>query len=218
MVVQQMVLGPDENHVDYLSLTNRDGTRLAEFTARKLRLTPPHFGMGCLVESTRDTELVREGRRVIDALGYWGMAGVNFKRDARDGRLYLFEVNPRFLVWIGLPIAAGVDFAWLYYRMARGDPTEGPGEYRLGRRWCNFGRDLDGLGTYLRDGTWTVPRWMASVSPPLTTAFFALDDPAPGIVGSVRLATRLMRRVFAIRRSSAGQAPRPTPTDQPTDA
>ena len=111
-----MIVGPDENHLDYHALIDSDGRIVGEFVGKKLRLTPPHFGMGCYVESVKSDMVVNEGRRILRLLNYKGMANINFKKDERDGQLYFFELNPRMSFWIGLDVACGVDFPYYYYQ------------------------------------------------------------------------------------------------------
>jgi predicted ATP-grasp superfamily ATP-dependent carboligase len=192
ILVQRMVLGPDENHIDYHAFVDPQGRTRAEFVGRKLRLTPPHYGMGCFVESAHDEEALEEGRALLRALSYRGMANVNFKRDERDGRLYLFELNPRFSFWTGLDVACGIDFPYYYYRECLGLDYEAPPGYPAGRRWLNLRADRRAMRVYSRDGTWTWGRWLVSVLRPSVGAVFAWDDPAPFLasVGGA-LASRL---------------------------
>ena len=58
------------------------------------------------------------------------------KRDPRDGRDYLIEVNPRSWLWVGLATACGVNLpyaAWL--RRGRARPPRWPPGHRSGLRW-----------------------------------------------------------------------------------
>ena len=180
VIVQEMILGPDENHVEYPALVGEDGAILAEFVARKIRVWPAHYGMGCLVESILAPDVVETGRLVIERLGYRGLAMVQFKRDSRDGRLYFLELNPRFTVWIGLPVACGIDFPYYYYQLCIGRPFQRPDRYKVGRLWWNPLRDVESMRTYLEDGTWTFRRWFTSIARPHTNAYFAADDMGPG--------------------------------------
>jgi D-aspartate ligase len=182
VIVQEMILGPDENHLDYKALVGDDGTILAEFTARKIRVWPAHYGMSCLAESIVASDVVEAGRLVLDRLDYRGMASVQFKRDSRDGRLYFIELNPRVAVWVALPVACGIDFPFYIYQMCLGRPFQRPNGDKAGRRWWNPSRDVESMRTYLEDGTWTYWRWFISIARPHTNAYFAADDMMPGFV------------------------------------
>lgn len=69
------------------------------------------------------------GTRLLEELEWHGPAMVEFKRDPRDGRFRLVEVDPRFWGSLALPVAAGVDFPYRYYRLARGDVDPTPPDY-----------------------------------------------------------------------------------------
>src|SRR5439155_2138585 len=104
LLVQEMVQGPDENHFEHHVLIDTEGRLRAEFAGRKLRLSPPHYGMGTYAESVELREVAKVGRDVFERIGYRGMGHLDLKRDERDGQFYLFELNPRFSVWTGLDI------------------------------------------------------------------------------------------------------------------
>lgn len=96
------------------------GAVLGSFVGRKLEQYPPDFGTGCLVDADPSPDLAERGAAVLRALGYHGVAEVEFLYDPRDGEHKLLDVNTRIWKWIGLPIAAGVDLPWLAYATAVG--------------------------------------------------------------------------------------------------
>lgn len=57
-----------------------------------------------------DDDLVRHSTQLITAMGFEGIAMVEYKR-ASDGRLVLMEINGRPWGSIGLPYACGIDYA-----------------------------------------------------------------------------------------------------------
>lgn len=182
LLVQEQIIGPDENHVDYAALVDTDGRFLGQFAGRKLRTHPPHFGLGCYVESIALDEVGELGRSILERLGYRGPAWVQLKRDDRDGRYYLYEINTRFGIWVGLPIAAGVDFGYAYYKAALGEQHDAGESYDIGKRWLNLADDRKSLGTYLADGTWSRSRWAMSLLRASAWSLLALDDPSPSLV------------------------------------
>lgn len=186
LLVQEQIVGPDENHIDYVALVDAHGRFRGQFAGRKLRTYPPHYGMGCYVESIRLDEVGELGRSILERLGYRGLAWVQLKRDDRDGRYYLYEINTRFGIWIGLGIAAGVDFAYAYYKAALDEPYDAAATYAVGKRWLNFADDRRSLGVYLVDGTWTRRRWLASLTRASAWALLSLDDPLPAWLNFLR--------------------------------
>lgn len=95
-----------------------DGRR-AVFTARKLVQVPEDFGEGAVVEALPIDDLPAFTWRLLDYVGYAGIADVEYKRDC-DGRPLLLDVNPRPWPWIDLGTRAGVNLPYLAYCEAAG--------------------------------------------------------------------------------------------------
>jgi len=198
LMVQKMVVGPDENHLDYHALKDSKGQILGEFVGKKIRLTPPHFGMGCYVESVKSDEIIKEGRKILRLLNYEGMANINFKKDVRDGRLYFFELNPRFSFWTGLDVACGVNFPYYYYKLCLGEHIVPKKEYLVGKKWINLSRDVRGIRTFLKDGSVSWHEWIKSLLTTDVGAIYASDDPLPAIMLTLQLFKRLVSRKIHI--------------------
>ena len=199
VTIQKMIVGPDENHLDYHALIDSNSRIIGEFVGRKLRLTPPHFGMGCYVISEKSDLVVNEGRRILRSLNYKGMANINFKQDARDGRLYFLELNPRFSLWTGLDVACGVDFPYYYYKTCLGERIAMNEEYPVGKIWLNLHHDLKGVRVKIKDGSLTWRQWILSVIEVDVCAIFALDDPLPSFFLLVHLFKQGIRKIFCRR-------------------
>lgn len=115
-------------------LMNSDSEPRATFVHQRLREYPSQGGPSTLRESITAPELVEEALRLLKAMGWYGVAMVEFKRDPRDGILKLMEVNPKFWGSIALPIAAGVDFPYLLYRLALEGDIPPVSSYKTGVR------------------------------------------------------------------------------------
>lgn len=110
------------------------GEVVAEFMHRRLREYPVAGGPSTLRESVCDKALVDQASRLLTAIGWHGVAMVEFKVDPRDGVPRLMEINAKFWGSIALPILCGVNFPLLLYRLARGERVAGPAAYPLGVR------------------------------------------------------------------------------------
>jgi len=115
-------------------LMNRQGEPKATFVHRRLREYPVSGGPSTLRESIWAPDLVELGISLLKAMGWFGVAMVEFKTDPRDGKPKLMEVNPKFWGSIALPIAAGVDFPYLLYRLALKEDVAPVTSYRVGVR------------------------------------------------------------------------------------
>ena len=73
----------------------------------------------------RDPMLERISLDFLEKLNYQGLGGIEFKRDSRDGKLKLIELNTRYGLWDALGQLCGVDTAYVAYSMrsARSSPA-----------------------------------------------------------------------------------------------
>jgi D-aspartate ligase len=115
VLVQEFVPGDDTHGVNY-NAYYWDGRPVAECTAQKLRLSPPRIGFPRAVVSREIPEVIEPGRRLLQGMGFYGFANVEFKKDARDGTYKLMEVNGRYNNSGLLSVRAGVNFPWIMYR------------------------------------------------------------------------------------------------------
>jgi predicted ATP-grasp superfamily ATP-dependent carboligase len=104
------------------------------FTYRRLREFPIGAGPSTFTESTDDPQVREEATRLLSSLAWQGLAMVEFRRDKRDGRPKLIEVNGRFWGSALLPIVSGVNFPWLYYQLMTTGKVTAPPPYRVGIR------------------------------------------------------------------------------------
>jgi predicted ATP-grasp superfamily ATP-dependent carboligase len=111
------------------------GKPRAGLTQRRILMAPSEGGLGIYNETTRDPELMEQAIALLGALDWHGPAQVEFKRDARDGRLRLMEVNSRFWGTLDLSIRAGIDFPYLAALAALEGDIEKCFDYQVGMRF-----------------------------------------------------------------------------------
>jgi predicted ATP-grasp superfamily ATP-dependent carboligase len=141
-LLQERVEGPGIG----VFLLMRNGEVLARFAHRRIREKPPSGGVSVLCESIDPPhDAMASAVRLLRELEWNGVAMVEFKEDRRDGRCLLMEINARFWGSLQLAVSAGVDFPYLLYKTALGEPVTAPPVYRYGlkSRW-ELG-DLDHL-------------------------------------------------------------------------
>lgn len=103
------------------------------FSYRRLREFPVSGGPSTLRESTDDPVIKRHTERIIERLGWHGVAMFEYKIDTRDGAAKLLEINPRFWGSLELANAAGINFPEQLLRLSLGE-TVYSHPYRVGAR------------------------------------------------------------------------------------
>jgi len=141
VLVQQRIDGPG---IGVFACYQR-GRVVALFGHRRLRERPPWGGVSALSESVALDPVARDGAvRLLDEIGWQGVAMVEFKRDQRDGVPKLMEINGRFWGSLQLAVDAGMDFPALLIRSLGAEPLA-PASYRIGVRSRWLWGDVDAL-------------------------------------------------------------------------
>jgi predicted ATP-grasp superfamily ATP-dependent carboligase len=114
-----------------------NGEPRATFVHKRIREYPIDGGPSTLRESVKNPAIERAGIKMLKALKWHGVAMVEFKIDSRDGKPKLMEVNPKFWGSLALPIAAGMNFPYLLYKMAVCGDIRPESSYKVGvkSRW-----------------------------------------------------------------------------------
>lgn len=200
-VLQEAIPGGEERIVSYHAYVRTDRARAAEFTGRKVRTSPRTYGMSSCLEITDDPRVERAGREVLERLGFRGVIKLDFKSDARDGRLLLLEANPRFTLWHHPAAVAGVNVPELVYRdlVEPGRRSVRPARARSGVRWMSLRNDLRALPQYRAAGELSVGRWLLDVWRADVTEDWMWSDPVPGLVDAAAAAQRAVRRALGGR-------------------
>jgi D-aspartate ligase len=136
VLIQEYISGGDSDGAVCCCYIDEAGDLIGYFTLQKLRQSPPFVGTSCVVEATDIPEIVAPARRLLRAVGYIGLAEVEFKYDKDRGTFALIEVNPRHWDQHELGTAVGVNLSWIAYQVATGGcaPRQTPTYERSARR------------------------------------------------------------------------------------
>ncbi len=129
-LIQEKIIGPGTG---LFTLFDNDH-HLALFSHKRLREKPPSGGVSVVCESCPlDKEMVESARRLLAAVGWQGVAMVEFKRDERDGKAKLMEINGRFWGSLQLAVSAGIDFPVLLLKLLQGEKQSSlKDQYQIG--------------------------------------------------------------------------------------
>lgn len=172
-VAQEIVTGPDDAKYCYLSTYGRDRHRLGYAVVRQLRTHPLGFGSASMVQPVVDEEIAAMCDRFLRSIGYVGICEIELKRDARDGKVRLIEVNPRWSVTSDCATYAGVHLGWLHYLDLLGERVPATTARRFDFRHIALFREAPGFGQYLDAGLTTWGKWWSAYLPPVE--FFDFD-------------------------------------------
>lgn len=202
LMLQEIVPGGDDELYTVGSTLDARSRPLAVFTGRKLRQHPRTFGTARLAVGVWIDELAEAGLRLLRELGYHGVSQVEFKRDPRDGRYKLMEVNARHWLWHSLATVSGVNLTLASYADAVGQPFTAPRQ-RDGDKWVlSLKEGIDSLREIGR-GEQRIGEWAASLRGIRADGVVAFDDPLPGLLNIWLLAKNRAWRRAGLRTRGA---------------
>jgi predicted ATP-grasp superfamily ATP-dependent carboligase len=192
VVLQELVPGPDTDVVNY-NAYRAGGEAVVEFTARQLRKAPPHLGSPRVVRSERVPEVLEPGRATLRAIGFEGYACTEFKRDARDGRYRLLDVNGRHNLSGLLAVRCGINFPLLHYRhLALGEVPRAAG-FTEDVYWVDVFRDAAYSLRYLVEEHHSPRTYLHPYLAKSCDAILDRSDPRPFLARFGYLARSLLR-------------------------
>jgi len=133
MIAQSVVPGYD---ID-CSLLCREGEILAHTIQRGFLPRSGTYQPQAGIQFIDDDEILNSTTTLVRAARFSGVAHLDFRRDERDGRARLVDVNIRFWGSLLGSLLMGVNFPYLACQSALGLPFDYP-EYRRGR-YIDFG-------------------------------------------------------------------------------
>ena len=170
----------------------QQGDAVAMFQHRRLAELPATGGVSvrALAEPI-DPVLSTHALSLLQAIGWEGVAMVEFKVDRRRGRAMLMEVNGRYWGSISLAVQAGVDFPFYEWQIRHGQRPRTANTYKSGMRWRWLAGDLSRLCGVLREPSsdeyrrfskWSeLAKFVGDFRPGIRSALWSLQDPGPAL-------------------------------------
>jgi D-aspartate ligase len=197
IVVQELVPGGSETQLSYAGLWNH-GKPAAWFTAQRTRQYPLEFShTSTLVETLDAPDVVEAAHTFLTSTGHHGLVEVEFKRDSRDGKLKLLDVNPRPWSWFALSEAAGLRLGEMLLAVAYGDAIPPAGAATTGIAWMYVPRDVFASVRLMLKGMLSPFAYLASFANVRAWGIFDSKDPVPALLDVPIGLTRKIKRMLA---------------------
>jgi len=178
VMLQEWIPGDDAHGVSYHSyFWNREA--LLEFTAAGLRKAPPEIGSPRLMLSMDIPEVIEPGRKILQALGYYGFSCTEFKQDSRDGVYKLMEINGRHSMAESLDRRCGINFPWLEYKHLMQGELPSPTSFETGVYWIHLTTDVAYSLKYRKQERYSLKQYIEPYLRRHTFAILDLRDPRP---------------------------------------
>jgi predicted ATP-grasp superfamily ATP-dependent carboligase len=197
ILIQEIIPGDGREQYSYCAFV-RDGRPHSTLTARRARQRPREFGRSAsYVETVELPEIEELSERFLRAINYHGLVEIEFKRDPRDGKYKLLDVNARAWGFHRIGPASGVDFPYLLFADQMGLPVEQV-RANAGVGWLRLLTDIPTAFADLADGTLSLGAYFRSLRATRVEAVFSWDDPLPFLAEMMLLPYLIAKRLPSI--------------------
>ncbi|GAA0717951.1 hypothetical protein [Dokdonella soli] len=196
VMAQEYIPGSSSDHYFVDGFRDRNGNMTGLFARRRIRIYPPDFGNSSYCQSIPLTEVQGAMESVADLLSelnYRGIFSAEFKRDSRNGKFCILEVNTRAWWYVEFAARCGVNVCRMAFQDANGLPvTAAPRNYASGVGCVSLYGDIKSVLAQppaARDprrkilGQWARAHFHV----------FRFDDPGPGLSVAWNISGQLIR-------------------------
>jgi predicted ATP-grasp superfamily ATP-dependent carboligase len=181
ILIQEIIPGGGESQFSSCIFI-KDGNSIASMEAQRCRQHPPEFGRAATFVQTIDLPEIKEmSLRFLQGMNYYGLSEIEFKRDPRDGKYKILDVNARTWGFHSLGPAAGVDFAYLLFADQVGSAIEST-RGRAGVGWMRMVTDLPTSALGLLKGRLSLRTYLRSLKDTRVESVFSSDDLWPSFM------------------------------------
>lgn len=194
-ILQELL--PGDGTAAYSAYVTRDGRILGEYTSLRIGLFPPHTGVGYFEVSRRIDDILRDGRKLVETVGYRGAPiNVDFKYCHRDGTWRLLDLNARSWRQISMAPLCGLPLADLLLWDYMGRPAPKVGPVRYGVYWLCL-RDALAIARSARESAPPLSQYLSMLTSPFSLALWDLADMGPFFADLAPLVARRLRHAPA---------------------
>jgi D-aspartate ligase len=178
ILIQEFIAAGPKNLYSFCPLF-KDGKAIVSLMARRARQHPMDFGQATtFAETVRIPELEEYGTKFLAAIGYYGLAEVEFMFDPEEGKYKFLEVNARVWGWHTLAAGAGLDLPYILFQDLTGKPYEMPSKTN-DAKWIRNITDFPTVLKELLKGRMSFGEYLSSLKGKKQHAVFSVSDPVP---------------------------------------
>jgi len=195
ILIQEIIPGDGREQYSYCAFV-RNGRPHTTLTARRLRQHPYEFGRAATyVETIEAPEIEELSERFLSAINYHGIVEIEYKRDPRDGKYKLLDVNARAWGFHGIGAGCGVDFPYAVYADLMQLPLE-PSRAKAGVGWLRLITDVPTALSDLMHRRLTLRDYVYSLRAARVESVFDWKDPAPTAAEMIFLPYFIVKKLW----------------------
>jgi carbamoyl-phosphate synthase large subunit len=136
VIIQEFILGEE---YDVVVLGDGEGGLVGAVPMKKMQLTDKGKAWGGVtIMDPAMNDFVRE---VMAKIKWRGPCELEIMKSSKDGKYYIFEINPRFPAWCFLAVGAGQNLQWATVKLALGERVAHFKNYKVGALFLRNSND-----------------------------------------------------------------------------
>ena len=179
IIVQEIIPGSSKNLYGFNGYFDKKSKLNGCFTSRRIREWPTTGGCACFVEELNVPELAQIVNKLIKKIKYFGIIDSDFKKDPRDGKFKLLDINPRFWMQISLPARCGINLPYISYMETLGKSVNQVQSSKKNIKWIFMIDDIRSAHFSISKGDLSIADWLSSLTGKKEYAIFNINDPLP---------------------------------------
>lgn len=182
VMIQEIIPGNARDMYGLNAYYDKTFTPNGIFMYRRIREWPHEFGNGCFIEQVNEQKLEHIVDHLIKEINYYGIVDAEFRKDPRDGKFKLIEINPRCWMQVCLPARYGINYPYLAYMDAIGKKFEKPVISNENIKYLFMIEDFLSSYKSIKKGELSIREWIKSYKGKKVYAIFCWSDPIPFFV------------------------------------
>jgi len=179
IMIQEIIPGDATCMYSFNGYYDKDFILNGSFTSRRIRQWPKMAGCACFMETLIVPEIADIISPIIKKIGYFGVIDSDFKKDPRDGRFKLLDVNPRFWMQISLPARCGINLPYITYMKTLGRKVDKTSISKENVKWLFMIDDIRSAKMGISKGEISFLKWLSSLRGKKEYGVFKWNDPLP---------------------------------------
>lgn len=182
VMIQEIIPGDPRDMYGFNAYYDKTFTTNNIFMYKRIREWPHEFGNGCYIEKANKPVLEKIVNHLVKEIKYYGIVDAEFRKDTRDDKYKLIEINPRCWMQVCLPARYGMNYPYLAYLDVIGKKSDKPTLNNENIKYVFMYEDFKSSFKSYKKGELSLREWINSYKGKKEYAIFSWNDPIPSFV------------------------------------
>jgi predicted ATP-grasp superfamily ATP-dependent carboligase len=189
VMLQEIIQGPATNSIQLEGYFDKKFQSKSMFARQRLRIYPLDFGNTTLCASMALAKVNSECEKLADFIKnirYSGLASAEYKKDPKDGKYKMLEINARVWFHSWLSAKCGINILIASYLDAFGEKTDFKRPYPTGVKSIHIDYDFLSSKNMFQRRELGITDWLSSIKGVRQAALLDLNDSFPFFAHNIK--------------------------------